>query len=153
MNVTLSRAALADAQELWQMQKEAFQSLLDKYQDFDLSPACEPLEKVIMRLEQPISAMYFILADGVKVGALRVRTLDDGFKKLGPIWVMPSQRNRGIAQQAIRLAEDIYDADHWILDTILQEPGNCHLYEKLGYRRTGELRPVNDKLTLVFYEK
>ena len=153
MNVTLSRAALADAQELWQMQKEAFQSLLDKYQDFDLSPACEPLEKVIMRLEQPISAMYFILADGVKVGALRVRTLDDGFKKLGPIWVMPSQRNQGIAQQAIRLAEDIYGADHWILDTILQEPGNCHLYEKLGYRRTGELRPVNDKLTLVFYEK
>ena len=153
MNVTLSRATLADAQELWQMQKEAFQSLLDKYQDFDLSPACEPLEKVIMRLEQPISAMYFILADGVKVGALRVRTLDDGFKKLGPIWVMPSQRNQGIAQQAIRLAEDIYGADYWILDTILQEPGNCHLYEKLGYRRTGELRPVNDKLTLVFYEK
>ena len=153
MNVTLSRATLADAQELWQMQKEAFQSLLDKYQDFDLSPACEPLEKVIMRLEQPISAMYFILADGVKVGALRVRTLDDGFKKLGPIWVMPSQRNLGIAQQAIRLAEDIYGADRWLLDTILQEPGNCHLYEKLGYRRTGELRPVNDKLTLVFYEK
>lgn len=39
------------------------------------------------------------------------------------------------------------------LDTILQEKGNCYLYEKMGYRKTGKTEKINDRLTLVFYEK
>jgi hypothetical protein len=30
----------------------------------------------------------------------------------------------------------------WILNTILQESGNCHLYEKIGYRKTGEMEKI-----------
>lgn len=41
----------------------------------------------------------------------------------------------------------------WELDTILQETGNCHLYEKMGYRRTAQCTVINDKMTLVGYEK
>lgn len=36
---------------------------------------------------------------------------------------------------------------------ILQEAGNCHLYEKMGYRRTGEEHIVNESMTIVSYEK
>ena len=43
--------------------------------------------------------------------------------------------------------------DNWELDTILQEPKNCHLYEKMGYRQTGRTEVINERLTLVFYEK
>ena len=54
----------------------------------------------------------------------------------------------------ICLIESIYsDAEKWELDTILQEPGNCYLYEKLGYRKTGESEIINNKMTIVFYEK
>ena len=35
----------------------------------------------------------------------------------------------------------------------LQEEGNCHLYEKLGYYRTGHTEKINDVMTLVFYRK
>lgn len=45
------------------------------------------------------------------------------------------------------------DARYWELDTILQEQGNCYLYEKLGYRRTGEIKQINDEMTIVSYEK
>ena len=41
----------------------------------------------------------------------------------------------------------------WKLDTIKQEPRNCHLYEKCGFVRTGQEEVVNERLTLVFYEK
>lgn len=44
-------------------------------------------------------------------------------------------------------------AHGWELDTILEEAGNCHLYEKVGYRKTGRLQKMNDRMTLVFYEK
>ena len=41
----------------------------------------------------------------------------------------------------------------WKLDTILQEKGNCHLYEKLGYHQTGKIYHKNDVLDIVYYEK
>ena len=39
------------------------------------------------------------------------------------------------------------------LNSILQESSNCYLYEKLGYRQTGKAEQINDKMTIVFYEK
>ena len=42
---------------------------------------------------------------------------------------------------------------HWELDTILQEEKLCHLYEKLGYRQTGQIRPLKKGMDLVFYAK
>jgi len=39
------------------------------------------------------------------------------------------------------------------LDTILQEPGNCHLYEKCGFVRVGEDHIINDNMTLIDYER
>lgn len=51
------------------------------------------------------------------------------------------------------MCEEIHGTEDWELDTILQEPKNCHLYEKLGYRQTGKKRVINERLTLVFYEK
>ena len=68
-------------------------------------------------------------------------------------FIMKEFRGRGYAQQAMRLAEEIHGSSGWELDTILQEKGNCHLYEKLGYRQTGETKVVNERLTLVFYRK
>ena len=41
----------------------------------------------------------------------------------------------------------------WRLDTIKQETGNCHLYEKCGFVRVGEDIVVNEKMTLVGYVK
>ena len=54
---------------------------------------------------------------------------------------------------AIRAAEDIHGSANWSLGTILQEKGNCHLYEKMGYHPSGTRKVINDRMTLVFYEK
>ena len=75
------------------------------------------------------------------------------YKFLSPIFIMKEFRGRGYAQQAMQLAEEIHGGSGWKLDTILQEEGNCHLYEKLGYRQTGEVKVVNERMTLVFYHK
>lgn len=47
----------------------------------------------------------------------------------------------------------MYDEKDWQLDTILEEKGNCHLYEKFGYRKTGKFEKISDIETIVFYEK
>ena len=154
MNVELVRASVEDADVIWQMQLAAFAELLDRYQDFDINPGNEPLEKVQWRFSFPATYFYFIRVDGQNAGAIRVIDHhDDSPKKISPLFVLPQFQGKGIAQAAIREAERIHGSDNWCLDTILQEKGNCHLYEKMGYRQTGETRVINDRLTLVFYRK
>ncbi len=41
----------------------------------------------------------------------------------------------------------------WKLDTKKQEAGNCHLYEKLGYKRTGVEKYIKDDMTIIDYVK
>ena len=154
MSIELKPITREDIATVWKMQVEAFQELLDKYQDFDTSPASEPVDKVLARFEQPWTTYFFIMANGEKAGVIRVVDKKDGSRKrISPIWIMPEFRSRGYAQQAILAAEKIYGSGHWCLDTILQEKGNLHLYEKLGYHRTGRVDKINDKMDIVYYEK
>ncbi|MBQ7943226.1 MAG: GNAT family N-acetyltransferase [Lachnospiraceae bacterium] len=137
------------------MQIEAFAELLEKYQDYDTNPGSEPIEKVIMRLKQPFTYYYLMFVNEDIVGAIRVVDKKENSvnKRISPIFIIPKHRNKGIAQLAISEVERIHGEDGWELDTILQEKGNCYLYEKMGYRTTGKTEIINDKLTLVFYEK
>lgn len=155
MEVTLLRANINDAKELHSMQVEAFQELLEKYQDFDTNPGNESVEKVEMRLKSDFTYFYFICIGQQKVGAIRiVDTKTKGKnKKSSPLFILPEFQGKGIAQKAIRLCEEIHGNENWELDTILQEPKNCHLYEKMGYQKTGGTKVINERLTLVFYEK
>lgn len=155
MEIELVRVTLKDSKELWEMQVEAFSDLYDKYQDTDTSPATEPLSKTTDRLNQEFTYFYFIVVDGKKAGAIRVVDMKnrEDRKKISPIFVMPQFRNMGIAQKAILEVEKIHGSNNWFLDTILQEKGNCHLYEKMGYVRNGDTWVINDRMTLIGYIK
>ena len=154
MKVEIIRAAETDAEQILQMQKAAYLPLLEKYRDFETSPACETVEKIAERLQWAGVYYYWITADGERVGAFRVYDAKDGSpKRLSALFVLPELQNRGIAQRALLEAERIHGSGNWELETIQQEAGNCHLYEKLGYRITGEPSAVNDKLTLISYKK
>ncbi len=155
MVIKLINAKHEDIGIILQMQKEVFAELYAKYQDTETSPATEKYENILFRFNQPETTYYFITADNVKVGVIRIVDCKDGVtrKRISPIFIMPEYRNQGYAQQAIKEAERIHGNQNWKLDTILQEEGNCYLYEKLGYHQTGKTEQINDKMTIVFYEK
>ena len=143
-----------DLKTVWKMQVEAFSGLLEKYQDYDMSPGAEKLDKIEARFNQPWTTYYFIVAENHNVGVIRIIDKKDGSRKrISPIWIMEEFRGKGYAQKAIMEAEKIYGPDNWCLDTILQEKGNCHLYEKMGYHQTGKVEHINDRMDIVFYEK
>lgn len=73
---------------------------------------------------------------------------------ISPIFIIPKFQNKGIASAVIEQLFDIYpNTIEWRLDTIKQEIGNCHLYEKCGFVRVGGDIVVNEKMTLVDYVK
>lgn len=152
--VILIAATEDDLQTLWKMQVRAFSDILEKYQDYEISPAAETFDKVMARYRQPWTTYYFIVAEDEVVGAIRVVDKKDGSRKrISPIWIMQEYRNKGYAQSAITAVEQIYGSENWCLDTILQEKGNLHLYEKMGYHQTGKIEKSNDLMDIVFYEK
>lgn len=86
----LIRANIQDAENLWKMQIVAFQDLYAKYEDTETSPATEPLEKVVMRLEQPDTYYYYIKVEDSIVGAVRVVDTKEPnkCKRISPIFIM-----------------------------------------------------------------
>jgi RimJ/RimL family protein N-acetyltransferase len=153
MTVVLRKAALADAGELYALQIEAFAPLLEKYRDYATNPGAEAIGRTVARLGEPDSFYYFIRLGEINIGAIRLIQTGD-LCKLKQIYILPEHQGHGYAQQAIALAEALHaDSAHWELDTIKQEAKLCHLYEKLGYRRTGEEKQIKDGMTLVFYRK
>ena len=154
MNIKLERIGVNDCEKLWKMQVEAFSELLEKYRDYETSPANEPVSRVGERLKQPFTYYYFIMDGETAVGAIRVVDMKDGSRKrISPVFIMKEFRGKGYAQKAIIAVEELHGRDNWALDTILQEAGNCYLYEKMGYHRTGGSEIINDRMTIVNYEK
>ena len=155
--VKLEEVREDEIQQLYDMQIQSFMPLYEKYHD-EMSPAKEPIEKVRVKALAENRKYYFIVKDGARVGAIHVgRKLHDPEEScfyISPLFVLPKYQNQGIGYVAIQKAFALYpDIKVWKLDTILQESGNCHLYEKCGFVRVGEEHVINEKMTLIDYEK
>ena len=151
--IRLQKAIESDLNTIYEMQKTAFQPLLEKYQDYETNPAAEPFERTAQRFSEPNVDYYLIFLDDEKIGAVRVRRQETE-NVLVQILILPAYQNLGYAQKAIRQTEALYpNAEKWMLDTIAQEEKLCHLYEKMGYRRTGTSEHIEDGMDIFDYEK
>ena len=155
MNLQLKKATLKDAEELFNLQVKTFMPLLEKYQDYETSPANETLEKTISRINYKLGDYYKIIFNNMLAGAIRIVWWEDTTRyRLGSIFIAPEFQGKGIAQQVINMVEKLYpQAATWELDTILQEKKNCYLYKKMGYCQGEERKIINDNMTIVFYKK
>lgn len=151
--VTLKKAIESDCGEIHRIQVKAFSQMLLKYQDYASSPAAESLDQIKQRFVQPFTDYYLIMLDDKAIGMLRVCDFGENCR-LSPICILQEYQGKGYAQEAMRLMENRYPGTKkWELDTIAQEGKLCHLYEKMGYRKTGRLEKLKDGMEIVFYEK
>lgn len=154
MSVEIIKAKFQDLQLLYDMQIESFKSRLEKYMDYDMSPGNETIEHIIKKYNQGFTTYWLIRRYGKTVGGVRIVNKGNGCYRVSPIFILPFEQGKGIAQETFRLLEEFYqDSTKWELDTILEEKGNCYLYEKLGYKKTGKIEIIKDGMTIVYYEK
>ncbi len=154
MNIKIIKAKLENLQLLHDIQIESFKTLLEKCEDYESNPGNESIEQITRKYNQSFTT-YWLIKDNEKVvGGVRVITGEGGRYRVSPIFILPSEQGNGIAQETFRLLEEYYkDSRVWKLETILEEEGNCYLYEKLGYKKTGKLEKFKDNMTIVYYEK
>lgn len=157
--IKLVKATGEDTKLLYGLQVRSFMPLYEKYHDDDTSPAKESEERLFHKIEDANSDFYLVYMEKKPVGGVRVshhhgKTAVENVEWISPIFIIPEYQNRGIAQLVIRRLFELYPKTiTWRLGTIKQEQRNCHLYEKLGFQKVGTEQIVNDKMTLIVYEK
>ena len=153
IRITLRKATISDCEELYGLQIASFRQLLSKYQDFDISPGAEKIDRTMQRLQEAATDYYFICLSDKHIGAVRVCHFHT-LCKLKQIYILPEFQGAGHAQKAIALVESFYpEAKRWELDTIGQEAKLCHLYEKMGYAKTGEVESIKEGMDIVYFAK
>ncbi|MBR3644165.1 MAG: hypothetical protein IKN57_11725 [Parasporobacterium sp.] len=85
---------------------------------------------------------------------IRVADKKDGSRmRISPVWIMREHRNKGYARQAVLEGEKKYRAGNRRPETVFQEKGDLHSYEKPGFHRTGRIEKTNRRMDTVIYEK
>ena len=154
MTITLEKATSEDAEALHAIQIKSFSPVLDRCKDYDTNPACEPIDKTLTRITDPLKGFFKILKDSILVGGVAIKHIAPGTLFLGPIFIDPDFQNQKIAQRALKLIENMFPSVDFIeLRTLAQEKGNIHLYEKMGYVIHGEYKKINNTLDLVSFRK
>lgn len=157
-DVQLLRAGAEDAELIHRMKHTAFWPLYQRYHDDATSPALELLGKVKAQLAHPASDWYLIRRGSHTVGAMRIvrERTEAGLPccRISPLFVLPDHQGQGVATAALTQVFGLYpEAAQWRLSTILQEHGNCHLYEKLCFRRTETEASAYPGMDLVYYTR
>lgn len=154
MNITITKADFDDLTLIHRIQVKAFTPILDKYQDYETNPASETIDHIIRRYNQDFTTYWLIKKEDQAIGAVRIIDKGQGVYRVSPIFILPSEQGKGIAQKVFQLLEDFYiQGKKWELETILEEEGLCYLYEKLGYVKTGQSKEIKIGMTIVYYEK
>jgi len=146
----IERAANSDAEEILALQRLAYRSEAELYDDFNIPPMLETAEQIKNNFGKEIFLKAVI--DRKIVGS--VKAFDKGGTcHIGRLVVHPEFQNQGIGTQLMNEIESIFgESKRFELFTGHRSEKNLHLYQKLGYQAF-TTEKVHDRLTLVFMEK
>ena len=99
MRISLKKASIRDAEAIHRLQVASFLPLLHKYRDCETNPANEDVERVIDRLKQPHTTYYFIILDGMQIGAIRIIYNDEVRRaRISPMFIVPEHQGRDMVR-------------------------------------------------------
>ncbi|MFA6450882.1 MAG: GNAT family N-acetyltransferase [bacterium] len=149
-DIEIMAAGVADAVEILALQKLAYLSEAEIYNEYGIEPLTQTIEKA--REDFAAQTVVKAVAGGRIIGSAR-GVMSGGVCKIGKLLVHPDYQNRGIGAALMREIERIFaGAKRFELFTGWKSEKNIYLYEKLGYRKY-DLKDVSGNLKLVYMEK
>lgn len=149
-NLLIKRARVEDAKAILNLQKLAYLSEAEIYNNKSIPPLTQTLEEIRAEFDNQIFLKALI--DERIVGSVRAYQTE-GTCHIGRLVVHPKFQNRGIGSRLMNEIEGAFEkAKRLELFTGDNSERNLYLYHKLGYR---EFRRKNfqDNFVLVFLEK
>ncbi len=146
----IDRATVEDAKEILDLQKLAYQSEAEIYNDYTIPPLTQTLEEI--RADFVNQIFLKALIDGRIAGSVRAFMKEETCF-IGRLIVHPGFQNQGIGTQLMKEIEKYFSqAKRFELFTGYRSERNIYLYQKLGYQifRT---ETVTQDLQLFYMEK
>ncbi len=150
MNREIEKATFFDAEEILTLQKLAYQSEAEIYNDFNIPPLVQTLESI----EKDFENQFFLKAvtKGRIIGSVRTYIKEETCY-IGRLIVHPDFQNQGIGTKLMSEIERIFNhCERFELFTGDRSERNLYLYQKLGYK-IFKTAKITDLTTIVFLEK
>lgn len=148
--VEIFRASLEDAIEILTLQKLAYQSEAQIYDDWFIPPLLQTAEEI--RDEFSNSVFFKAISEHSIIGSVRSRVIKNTCH-IGRLIVHPEWQNLGIGARLMTEVELMYrDVARFELFTGSNSIRNIQLYHKLGYQEFRR-ESLGGKVELVYLEK
>ncbi len=148
--IVIERASFEDAEEILGLQKLAYASEAEIYDDYSIQPLNQTLEQIQSEFANQTVLKAYI--DVKIVGSVR-GFMREGTCHIGKLIVHPDFQNLGIGTRLLEEIEKCYKrAERYELFTGHRSIRNLYLYRKLGYKPFAS-EVVTDNLTSIFLEK
>ncbi len=146
----IEHAILLDLSQILELQKLAYKSEAEIYNDFSIPP----LQQTITELKEDFKSQIFLKATHNEKLIGSVRAYRDGDTCfIGRLIVHPKHQNKGIGTKLMNAIEKWFDSvKRYELFTGDKSMRNLYLYKKLGYKMF-KMEVLNENIKLKFLEK
>ena len=149
-SITIEKAVPEDLQQIFTIQKLAYQDEAKIYDNFKIPPLLETLKELKNRFHD--STILKATKEGRIIGSVRVQC-NCAVCHISRLMVHPEFQNRGIATQLLLRVEDLFPSSRrFELFTGEKSLKNIRLYEKLGYQIYAKDQPPGNVM-LVYMAK
>ena len=130
MNVQIARANIADAEEILGLQKLAYLSEAELYNNYGIQPLTETIDEIKSCFETHI--ILKAVSESKIVGTVRAFA-KDGTCFVGRLAVLPAMQNHGVGASLMNEVEKYFKPGRFELFVGTKSSKNIHLYKKSGY--------------------
>ncbi len=140
-----------DIEEILSLQKIAYISEAEIYNDFTIPPLIQTLDEI--KDEYKSKVFIKAVAQNKIIGSVRARKIDSKTCYIGKLIVHPNYQNQGIGSKLMDEIEKYFkDCNGYELITGHNSQKNLHIYQKRGYKLF-KTEKLTDDLNLVYLEK
>ncbi|MBN1810884.1 MAG: GNAT family N-acetyltransferase [Anaerolineae bacterium] len=148
-SIAIAEATVEDADEVLALQKRAFRSEAERYDDYTLPPLTQTLEGITADFERQ-HVLKATLKDEI-IGSVRGHE-EDGTCHVARLVVHPDYQGRGIGSRLVHALESAFaGVGRFEIFTGDRSDPALHLYRKLGYKEFK--RKKMDTHDLIYLEK
>jgi len=146
----ISTVILDDAQSILDIQKLAYLSEAETYNNYQIAPLLETLDETKEDFKE--KTVLKAVLNGKIIGSVRGNE-ENGTVYVQRLMVHPDHQNKGIAKKLMLGLEDYFPTcERFDLYTGSQSLGNIHLYKSLGYEQY-KLEMIRENIEFVFLAK
>jgi len=146
----IDRASTSYFAEILDIQKKAFLSEAEFYQNFNIQPLTQTLDEMVEECNEKVVLKAVI--DEKIVGSIRANAHENGCL-VNKLVVLPEYQRQGIGEKLLHEIENYFpEAEKFTLATGAKSQSNIRLYEKVGYKIIG-YETFHDGVEAVMMEK